>query len=486
MIGTGRELRRGKAPAQEMKSANPDAVITAWCSLSQFSRKAAILDTSGKVLRTFAQIEQEANHFEKDLLHKFAPGEVVGVQIGNHPAWPALLLALWRRQLVALPLEPTLGERELKNSLQTCSAAALLTTDRSGTTGNEQITLHSLQHPLNDWGPIPPSLLKLTSGTTAAPRSVRFRPEQLLADCTQICDTMGITHQDLNFGVIPISHSYGFSNLVTPLLARAVPMVLSNDRLPRAVLTDLGRTGASVFPGMPVFYQALADMENVTKLPRLRLCISAGAPLPIEVARKFREKFGHSIHSFYGSSECGGICYDRTAQLLEEGFVGLPMQGVNIESLEPDASATCVRIFSSAVADGYFPVADVAKLGDGKFIPDDLLRISEQGVQIVGRISDVINVAGKKVNPAEVEAELLHFAGVRAAVVFGRGSLLRNEEVAACVVAGPNVLEADLLEHCRAHLSSSQIPRRIYFVEAIPVNERGKINRRELANRFHQ
>jgi acyl-CoA synthetase (AMP-forming)/AMP-acid ligase II len=326
--------------------------------------------------------------------------------------------------------------------------------------------------------------LKLTSGTTAAPRAIRFRSEQLLADCTQICETMGITGRDLNFAVIPLSHSYGFSNLVTPLLAHGVPMVLSRDRMPRAVLDDLARNSATVFPGMPVFYQAFSEMEELPALPKLRLCISAGARLPLAVARKFRQKFKQPIHSFYGSSECGGICYDRDAPLLEQGFVGQPMRGLDLELLEPDAPATRVRVRGAATGDGYFPEPDEEKLGHGKFVPDDLLSVSEDGWRIVGRISDVINVAGKKVNPAEVEAELLRFAGVRAAVVFGRESTLRNEEVAACVVAGEQVVESDLLEYCRARLSGWQVPKRIFFVEEIPVNERGKVNRRELAGRF--
>jgi acyl-coenzyme A synthetase/AMP-(fatty) acid ligase len=326
--------------------------------------------------------------------------------------------------------------------------------------------------------------LKLTSGTTAAPRAIRFRSEQLLADCNQICETMGITSRDLNFGVIPFSHSYGFSNLVTPLLARGVPMVLSRDRMPRAVLDDLARTNATVFPGMPVFYQAFSEMEEVPALPKLRLCISAGAPLPVEVAKKFREKFRQPIHSFYGSSECGGICYDRDASLPDQGFVGQPMRGVGLELLEPDAPATRVRVQSAAVGDGYFPEPDDDRLGRGKFVPDDLLSIGAGGFRIVGRISDVINVAGKKVNPAEVETELLRFAGVRAAIVFGRESILRNEEVAACVVAADGVRESDLLEHCRAHLSGWQVPKRIFLVAEIPVNERGKVNRRELARKF--
>jgi acyl-coenzyme A synthetase/AMP-(fatty) acid ligase len=261
-------------------------------------------------------------------------------------------------------------------------------------------------------------------------------------------------------------------------------MVLSRDRMPRAVLNDLARTNATVFPGMPVFYQAFAEMEDVPAFPKLRLCISAGAPLPLEVAKKFQRKFNQPIHSFYGSSECGGICYDRDAPLLEQGFVGQPMRGVSVDPLEPDAPATRILVRTVAAGDGYFPQPDEEKLGQGRFVPDDLLSPGEEGFRIVGRISDLINVAGKKVNPAEVEAELLRYDGVRAAVVFGRESSLRNEEVAACVVAGERVQESDLLEHCRARLSGWQVPKRIFFVSEIPVNERGKVNRRELAGKF--
>ena len=460
-----------------MKSTPSDRLVEAWASLAG-CEKAAIFDPTGAILRTFAQIEGEARRFEEALLGEFRAGDVIAIQLGNHPAWPALLLASLRRQLVALPLERTMAEQERDAALRVCRARAL------ADIRDEQIALKRLSDEPVPWGPNPPALLKLTSGTTAAPRAIRFRSEQLLADCRQICETMGITDRDVNFAVIPLSHSYGFSNLLTPLLVCGVPMVLSRDRMPRAVLDALARTGATVFPGMPVFYQAFSEMDEVPDLPKLRLCISAGAPLPLEVARKFREKFRQPIHSFYGSSECGGICFDSEASLLEQGFVGEAMRGVDLELLEPDATATRVRVHSAAVGDGYFPEPDEERLGRGKFTPDDLLSRSADGFRIVGRISDVINVAGKKVNPAEVEAELLRFAGVRAAVVFGRESALRNEEVAACVVAEERVRESDLLEHCRVHLSGWQVPKRIFLVDEIPVNERGKVNRRELAGRF--
>jgi acyl-CoA synthetase (AMP-forming)/AMP-acid ligase II len=295
---------------------------------------------------------------------------------------------------------------------------------------------------------------------------------------------MGISDADLNFGVIPISHSYGFSNLLTPLIARGVPIVLSRDRLPRAVLADLAGTDATVFAGMPLFYQTFCEMEDAPVPPKLRLCISAGAPLAMAVAQTFRKKFGLPIHSFYGASECGGICYDRDPKNEEDGFVGQAMAGVAIEMVNPDAEASRIRVRSAAVGDGYFPESEEAKLGGGLFVPDDLLTKAANGFRIVGRTSDLINVAGKKVNPAEVEAHLLRFSGVRQAVVFGRASTVRNEEVAACVVAAPGVSEIDLLDFCRRELSGWQVPKRIFIVDAIPATERGKISRRELARRF--
>ena len=138
------------------------------------------------------------------------------------------------------------------------------------------------------------------------------------------------------------------------------------------------------------------------------------------------------------------------------------------------------------MSDGYFPEPDEQKLGNGVFVPDDLLARHDSALKIVGRVSDVINVAGKKVNPAEVEAHLLRYKGVRQAVVFGRptGAGLRNEEVAACVLASPNVSEGNLLRFCRTALSGWQVPKRIFVVDIIPTNERGKISRGELAKRF--
>ena len=466
------ECNRAELLAQGMKSS--DALLAGWReTVGRAKNLPAIFNTRGQVVRKFSDIEERARDFESKV-DIFGAGSVIAIQIGHHEDWPSILIACLRKRLVVLPLEQSISDQQRDAALEVCRA-----------TGIVEATVRKIDNVASpNWDGKPPSLLKLTSGTTAAPRAIRFRSEQLLADCNQICDTMGISDVDLNFGVIPISHSYGFSNLLTPLIARGVPMVLSRDRMPRAVLVDLARTNATVFPGMPLFYQTFCEMENFPALPKLRLCISAGAPLAAAVAQQFQEKFKMTIHSFYGASECGGICYDREASPVIEGLVGQPMKGVDLEIIDPSAVSSQVRVRSAAIGDGYFPESDEAKLGGGCFVPDDLLNKTEHGFRIVGRVSDLINVAGKKVNPAEVEAHLLRFSGVRHAVVFGRASALRSEEVAACVVTSLAVGEVELLEFCRRELSGWQVPKRIFVVNEIPVNERGKISRRELARRF--
>jgi long-chain acyl-CoA synthetase len=472
------EFTRATSFTQAMKSSDP--LLEAWAqTLVRKGGVPAIFATNGKSLRTFDDVEQRAHDLLRSL-DVFHQGDVLAVQIGNHEDWPSVLLACLRKHLVVVPLEQSISNQQRETALALCRASALVSAVHSGSSP-ESVRLRAAKTP-GGWDPIP-ALLKLTSGTTATPRAIRFRSQQLLADCNQICDTMEISDADLNFGVIPVSHSYGFSNLLTPLIARGVPMVISRDRTPRAILADLARSNATVFPGMPVFYQAFCEMNRVAALPKLRLCISAGAPLLVAAARKFRQKFNLPIHSFYGASECGGICYDREGAYEDEGFVGQPMKGVDLEIVDA-AAASQIRVRSAAVGDGYFPEPDEEKLGNGIFVPDDLLVRDHLGLKIVGRISDVINVAGKKVSPAEVEAHLLRFSGVRQAVVFGRESAMRNQEVAACVVATPQVNEIDLLLYCRTALSAWQVPKQIFIVDVIPVNERGKISRRDLAQLF--
>jgi acyl-CoA synthetase (AMP-forming)/AMP-acid ligase II len=390
---------------------------------------------------------------------------VVAVQIGNSPSWPAVFLALLRSGHVTLPLAsdapaPALADVLLGPDLE------IRPVPRTDDTPRAEVP-HSTV------------LLKLTSGTTGAARAIRFNADQLAADCGHICETMGITHRDLNFAAIPLSHSYGFSNLITPLLLSGVAMVVTDDRVPRAMHAAMEHTGATVFPGTPIFFQHLADLP--VGAPReLRLCISAGAPLPMAVWEKFKARFGLGIHVFYGSSECGGIAYDRNGLLKCDGFVGQPMSGVTVRVCE---DTNRIEVRSAAVGEGYFPDEDPEVLGEGRFVPGDLAYMDESGLVLAGRASEFINVGGRKLNPLEAELRLSSLPGVGQIVIFGVPSALRGEEPVACVV-GEGIDPTRLLKQFAQALPAWQVPRDVWIVQELPVNERGKVSRRALAERY--
>ncbi len=452
-------------------SNEPQPILAAWSrTLSRHGEEPAVLAADGGVLRTFKGIEHEARELEiclGDLQH----GSVAAVQLGNDPRLPAVLIALWRRGIVPILLDRAVEKDALSAALNISRAGAHITRCDDGKLDLLHFASQTETPPRADF-------LKLTSGTTGTPRAIRFTAAQLLADCDAVCETMGIGDGDVNFGVIPWSHSYGFSNLVTPLLCRGVSLVASEERLPRAILEGLLRSGATVFPGLPVFFQKLCAL-NAPPLPRLRLCISAGAPLDGATAAAFRAKYGVKIHSFYGSSECGGIAYDASDDDVPEGCVGEPMRGVK---LTHDESTGRIEVRGPAVGEGYFPEADDAVLGGGRFIPGDLVRRTTQGLLLTGRVSDFINVAGRKLNPVEVETVLRKCPGVRDAVVFGVASALRGEEPVACIVG--ELVKDTLLRHCAAALPSWQVPRDFWMLDALPVNERGKLSRRELSKQY--
>jgi acyl-CoA synthetase (AMP-forming)/AMP-acid ligase II len=123
-------------------------------------------------------------------------------------------------------------------------------------------------------------------------------------------------------------------------------------------------------------------------------------------------------------------------------------------------------------------------LGGGTFTPGDLLRCTEGGLYLAGRASELINIAGRKLNPLELEQRLTECAGVKQAIVFGVPSALRGEEPIACIVAEHGTDAGAVFRYCQASLSQWQRPKDIWIVPEIPVNERGKISRRALAAEY--
>ena len=431
---------------------------------------AAIFSEDGKTIRTFADIESERQTWRQKLVG-FLPGSVLLVQFGNEPVWPALFLACLDLKLIMAPVEPEVASSALEKILKITQAQGIVSRN----------AINQLDCPLIAWNEPRPEFLKLTSGTTAFPRAVRFRQSQLVADCHNIGRTMGLKPDDINFGVIPFAHSYGFNNLITPLLNQGIALVCASDRLPRAISKNLLNSAATVLPATPAVFHALSALEGRDPLGSIRLCISAGAPLPAETIRQFHARYRLRIHSFYGSSECGGIAFDREGELgTPSGFVGTAMDGVEIRLRENDR----IEVHGPNVGDGYFPDPDPEVLDGKRFVPGDLVRWLDQGAQLYGRASDSINVAGKKVHPSVIEEHLRRLPGIIDAIAFGVPSPNRNEDLVALVLTNGSITRQQLETHCRNGLADWQVPRDFKIVSSLPVNARGKLKRSELAQEY--
>lgn len=321
--------------------------------------------------------------------------------------------------------------------------------------------------------------LKTTSATTRAPRMIAFTGPQLAADAGNIMSTMGLRQEWPNVAAISLAHSYGFSNLVLPLLLHGVPLVLAGSGLPESVREALRTVSEATLAGVPALWRTWLEAGVLSE--RIKLAISAGAPLTLQLEQAIWEATGIKVHNFYGSSECGGIAYDRTNEPRVQGtVVGTPMDNVRITT-QPDGS---LAVRGEAVGWGYWPEPD-ARLESGMYRTGDLGEIRDGQVHLLGRASDQINVAGRKVAPEAVERQLSTHPNVEDCLVFGvPDGGARNEMVVACVVAEESTDAGALRQYLGQHLPPWQLPREWWFVESLTVNQRGKLSRADWRQRY--
>ncbi len=331
-------------------------------------------------------------------------------------------------------------------------------------------------------GELPPGCvhLKMTSATTGAARAVAFNAPQLRADVRNIVATMGLQPDCPNLGIISMAHSYGFSNLVLPLLLHGIPLILGPSPLPEVVRRSEDVAESVTLPGVPALWRIWLEAGAIPR--NVKLAISAGAPLPVPLEASIYAQTGIKVRNFYGSSECGGIAFDRSATpRTDPACVGDPLENVDVRV----AADGCLEIGGAAVGQTYWPEPD-ARLQAGRFHTKDLAEIIEGKVFLRGRSADQINVAGRKLDPEIVERVLGSHPAVAECLVFGVPSDRpeRGEEIVACVVGRSSLSVHELKHFVSAQLPAWQVPRTWWFAPALEPNERGKLSRSEWRQKF--
>jgi acyl-coenzyme A synthetase/AMP-(fatty) acid ligase len=407
-----------------------------WHSTVQARRNdLALRDAASGRRWTFAQLFAEGESWP-------ALSEPIVCPRGQGPEFIFSLLSAWRTEKIVCPLE--IGQS------------------------------------LAEIAPLPKNCvhLKWTSGTTDTPQMIAFTGKQLAADAVQIVKAMGLRPAWPNLGVISPAHSYGFSNLVLPLLLHGIPLILAPAPLPEMVRRAVEGESAVTLPAVPALWRTWSEAGSIP--PSVRLAISAGAPLPLNLEQSIFDSTGVKIHNFYGASECGGIAYDSSATPRQDAsLAGSPMPDVKL-SLNGEG---CLVVHSPAVGETYWP-QPTESLGGGQFQSNDLAELLDTAVFLRGRACDVINVAGRKVFPETIERALLSHPQVRECLVFGTPDCdsARSEMIVALVAS--DLEESALKKFLLGKLPAWQAPRRWKFVESLPRGPRGKISRAECRAKF--
>lgn len=370
----------------------------------------------------------------------------------NGPGWLAVFIGLLQAGAIVVPLDPV-EPAEVR-------AATALAAGVNWLWENGQLRPIARHKPARrtDF-----CLVKLTSGSTGTPRALVFTHAQMIADGRQVCSSMGIRADDLNLGIIPFGHSYGLGNLIVPLLVQGTAIVTAASPLPNALAADCARWKPTVFPAVPMLLRALTLSEvEPAKIASLRLIISAGAPLTPEIASTFAQHFGRRIQSFYGSSETGGISFDRTGESSLTGrSVGTLLDGVQLQFRRG----------------GRFQVESAAVMGAGHHSPPDRAELNAKGeLVLLGRTGRTAKIAGRRIDLGEIEKLLRSVPGVREALAMIHPS--RTDALAAAVAG--DMESTALRRELRTRTALWKIPERLLVLPELPRNSRGKVDRQKL------
>jgi long-chain acyl-CoA synthetase len=329
--------------------------------------------------------------------------------------------------------------------------------------------------------------LKITSGSTGLPKATFTTETELALDTEHIVEALEIGPEQTQIAAVPLSHAYGLGHVLMPVLMQGTAVVLREGFLPHALPADARAYGADVFNGVPFMFEHFAAAPPPGGWPpRLRKLGSAGASLEAPVVRRFFDVNGVKIHSFYGTSETGGIAFDSSGAIEDETTVGHTLRDITV-TLRPHAGAPDgggrVHVAGPTVARGYAGEVEAdGAFVDGGYLTGDLAWFDASNRLVLGgRISRFVNVAGRKVQPEEVEAVLRAMPGIADVRVIGAPDASRGQQIVACLVADgqlPDVLA--IRRHCAALLAPYKLPRVIIVLDRIPLTARGKTDRVQL------
>jgi long-chain acyl-CoA synthetase len=342
------------------------------------------------------------------------------------------------------------------------------------------------------------AVILYTSGTTGQPKGAELTHLNMLLNARAFDFLVPRADHDVHLVTLPLFHSFGQTAHMNNGICLRATLVLLPRFSPEAAFAAMERENVTFFAGVPTMYWELLnypeanryDLEQIAR--NLRVCMSGGAPIAVELLQGFEQRYKIKILEAYGLSETSPLAtcnrYDRPTK---PGSIGLPLWGVDVRVVDPEGNDVPtgelgeIAIRGYNIMKGYYkrPEATAAAIKDGWFYSGDIGRRDEDGyLYIVDRAKDLIIRSGFNVYPREIEEVLMTHPAVSLAAVVGVPHESHGEEVKAFIILkeGQTPSEAELIAWCKETMAAYKYPRMIEFRTSFPKTATGKILKREL------
>jgi long-chain acyl-CoA synthetase len=443
-----------------------------------------------------------------------APGDRVGLMLPNVPQFPVLYYGVLRAGAVVVPMNPLLKAREVEYYLGDSGAKLIFAwhaTADEAAKGAEAVGADVVPVAPAEFdrllGDHPPqtavagraddatAVILYTSGTTGKPKGAELTHANLVRNAAVTATTLlCLEPDDVVMGCLPLFHSFGQTCGLNASVSSGACLTLLPRFDPSKALEVIQRDRVTVFEGVPTMYVALLNhpQRGDYDVGSLRLCVSGGAALPVEVLRGFEDAFGCIILEGYGLSETSPVAsFNHPDRDRKPGSIGTPIQDVEMRLVGPlgedvpTGEVGEIAIRGHNLMKGYWQREDATReaVPDGWLRTGDLARQDEDGYYfIVDRKKDLIIRGGYNVYPREIEEVLYEHPAVAEAAVVGIPHPTHGEEVGAAVVLKPGAeaTPAELRAFCSERVAAYKYPRHVWLEAALPKTATGKVLRREV------
>lgn len=464
---------------------------------------------------TYAELDNRSARVAALLEEKgLEQGDRIGVMLPNVLEFPITYYGVLRAGGVVVPMNVLLKRREIAFYLEDSGAKLLLawhgfaTEAREGAAdaGAELIEVepeafaellgdHEPTTELADTDEEDTAVILYTSGTTGKPKGAELTHFNLSRN-SDIASrtTSNVKAGDVVLGALPLFHSFGQTVSMNASLRVGATLTLLPKFDPGAALKIMDRERVTHFYGVPTMYGTLLhhpgreDYDTST----LRICITGGASMPVEVLRGFEEAFGCELLEGYGLSETSPVaCVNHPGRPRKPGSIGTPIEEVEMKVVDendeevPRGEVGEIVVRGHNVMKGYWqrPEATEEAMRGDWFHTGDMARIDEDGYYfIVDRKKDLIIRGGYNVYPREVEEVLYEHPKIREAAVLGVPHDEWGEEIGAAVVLheGEKLAPEEVGEYVKERIAAYKYPRVVWFLDDLPKGPTGKILKREI------